>query len=774
MQKKLLAFILTVALVFTTFTASAFAASKFTDLEGNPYVAEIERWTEAGVFRGMTDTEFDPNGALTRAQIAAILTRVNGYVAVAENTFTDVSEDDWFCEDILKANAAQIFLGNGDGTMTPNVQLNRETAVTVMARVFGVAPSKTVAYEGQSISPWALESVNGMKAAGLLEGLFADGFNASKVITRAEAVKLLDNCVANYITTGKTSVASATLKDGNVLINVPGVTLTDLAIKGNLIIAEGVGEGEVTLKNVTVSGTTEIRGGGTNSVILSGNTKLNVVNVFKVGNGVSLKATESAFIETLNILAGSDEVNVSGKVTTVNAAEKVSVSAVNATIANLILNGKGAEVSVDGKSAVTKLTVAKNAEEATVEVLSGGSVKEAVSNAVGLVISGSGRVEIFTVNADNNKIETTGTKVTVATGVKGTVSGTTELKAGTTTTTKGDLPVADNNNNNNNTTGSNTTTDSTTPRITFNKLEVSTTEVKLFEGKYYLPTGASEVKITYKVTGISAPKTPVVTYKVGTGADETNLTAPAATFGGGNAVVALDFSALAAEDYSMTVKIGTAKNVINFTVEDADKNAARNVLAGITTSTMTGISITDVQGESELNAAILAKATEIATAAGCTATIQELGDLPEDLTTPGSKSVTAKFTVTKNGQSVSNSSSITINFLVEAEAPSIPTAAYTYDLTDDDGQDLEIAYTLGKGSLAATAVDSIADADETDLTVDTHYAVDTSTNKIKIKSTYLADLDASNSPYTFTVTFDDDDETQCEVTITITDSSETR
>lgn len=54
--------------------------------------------------------------------------------------------------------------------------------------------------------------------------------------------------------------------EGNVTITVPGVTLENTMIKGNLEIAASVGEGEVYFDNVIVEGETKILGGGANSV----------------------------------------------------------------------------------------------------------------------------------------------------------------------------------------------------------------------------------------------------------------------------------------------------------------------------------------------------------------------------------------------------------------------------------------------------------------------------------------------------------------------------
>ncbi|MEN6328078.1 MAG: S-layer homology domain-containing protein [Syntrophomonas sp.] len=66
---------------------------------------------------------------------------------------------------------------------------------------------------------------------------------------------------------------------GNVNISAPGITLRNTIIQGNLLLAEGIGEGNLTLDNVTVTGTTTINGGGPNSIrFINSSIKALIVN----------------------------------------------------------------------------------------------------------------------------------------------------------------------------------------------------------------------------------------------------------------------------------------------------------------------------------------------------------------------------------------------------------------------------------------------------------------------------------------------------------------
>ena len=57
--------------------------------------------------------------------------------------------------------------------------------------------------------------------------------------------------------------------DGSIVISVPGTVLEDLTIYGDLIVGDGVGEGGLILRNVTIDGRLVLRGGGLGAVVLS-------------------------------------------------------------------------------------------------------------------------------------------------------------------------------------------------------------------------------------------------------------------------------------------------------------------------------------------------------------------------------------------------------------------------------------------------------------------------------------------------------------------------
>ena len=103
--------------------------------------------------------------------------------------------------------------------------------------------------------------------------------NPQGYITRAEFAQVMDNIIKQYIReSGEYTIDIA----GNVIINTPGVTLKDSTITGDLIIGEGVGEGDVNLENVVVRGRLLVRGGGEQSIVIRGDSVIGSITLAKI------------------------------------------------------------------------------------------------------------------------------------------------------------------------------------------------------------------------------------------------------------------------------------------------------------------------------------------------------------------------------------------------------------------------------------------------------------------------------------------------------------
>ena len=86
--KKMLAAVLTMAMVATALPVTAFAAP-FGDTNGHWGQKAIERWSDHGVVKG-ADGQFRPDDSLTRAELATIVANLLKLTDMPEgNPFSD-------------------------------------------------------------------------------------------------------------------------------------------------------------------------------------------------------------------------------------------------------------------------------------------------------------------------------------------------------------------------------------------------------------------------------------------------------------------------------------------------------------------------------------------------------------------------------------------------------------------------------------------------------------------------------------------------------------
>ena len=367
--------------------ANAFAAdlSQYKDFPNDWSSQSLERAIDDGLLNG-SNGQIDAKGLLTRAQMAAIVSRAFGAAKTASlSSYKDVLPSAWYYIDMGKAVQMQAFQG-ADGLLHPNDPITREEAFTVLARAFALADGSSSVLsafsDSTSVSSWAKGSVAALVENGYVDG--ANGrLNLKNNITRAEFAKVITGMAASYV--GSETVSGKTV-DGNVIVRASGAALSNVTINGDLIIADSADK--VSLENVKVTGRIVIRGGA--SSVSATNTT--------AGKGV--------LVDSPN---GSASLSVSGgSIGTVNVKSDLSLSG---TVSNVTINDKGA------------LTVEKDAKVDTVTV-----------SAAGAKVTGSGKVGTVKANANNVTVSTSGTKVTAGSGVSGVKAGDKTVEAGKTET----------------------------------------------------------------------------------------------------------------------------------------------------------------------------------------------------------------------------------------------------------------------------------------------------------------------------------------------------
>ncbi|MDX8363798.1 S-layer homology domain-containing protein [Cytobacillus sp. IB215665] len=100
------------------------------------YYKTIAAVANAGIVKGKEDGSFDPEGTLTRAQMAAILQRAYDLVGQAGTDFKDVPVNHWAYKEISALAANGVTTGYEDQTFKPNNYVNRAQFSAFLYRIF--------------------------------------------------------------------------------------------------------------------------------------------------------------------------------------------------------------------------------------------------------------------------------------------------------------------------------------------------------------------------------------------------------------------------------------------------------------------------------------------------------------------------------------------------------------------------------------------------------------------------------------------------------------
>ena len=296
--KRILAMILAVASCLSLAVSASAAntvtrkATDFRDYDRTAWYAEaVSAAVDNGLLYGKSATIIDPNGAMTRAEMAAIINRSFGCYKTADiSQYKDVSKDKWYYKDIALAAQMGTYNGRSTSTMAPDAPISRQEAMTVVARALELdydayAKTDLSAFSDRSeISNWVLPYVRAMVGADYIHGR-GKVLAPQDDITRAEFAQIFANIISSYIT-----VKGTYDKDikGSVLIRTDEVTLQNMTVDGDLIIGCGAADGKITLDNVTVKGRLLVWGGGTKAVYCNAGTNMPAVVVARVDDAVKV------------------------------------------------------------------------------------------------------------------------------------------------------------------------------------------------------------------------------------------------------------------------------------------------------------------------------------------------------------------------------------------------------------------------------------------------------------------------------------------------------
>ncbi len=177
--------------------AYAAASADYSDFPQNWSKDAMEFAVKNNFITGVSEDKIAPKAALTRAQLAAILSRAMktgaGDVSVLDN-FTDADKNAWYAGAMAKAVELNILYGDGD-SIYPDRPVTRQELFAILVRAFAVTggdESTLASYnDAGNISSWAKAAISAMIAQGYASGYEDKTLRPTQQVTREEFAQLL-------------------------------------------------------------------------------------------------------------------------------------------------------------------------------------------------------------------------------------------------------------------------------------------------------------------------------------------------------------------------------------------------------------------------------------------------------------------------------------------------------------------------------------------------------------------------------------------------------
>ena len=181
-------------------------SGKFVDV--NPkewYHPYVDYAVTHGLFGGTSANTFEPETAMTRAMLVTVLWRYEGEPEAGENTFSDVPNGQWYTNAVAWAAENGIVGGVGNNRFDPNGEITREQMATILFRYAekkGIDTSKrgslNIFSDEKQLSAYAKDAVQWAVAEQIING--SDGkLLPQGSATRAQVATILMRFIENIV-----------------------------------------------------------------------------------------------------------------------------------------------------------------------------------------------------------------------------------------------------------------------------------------------------------------------------------------------------------------------------------------------------------------------------------------------------------------------------------------------------------------------------------------------------------------------------------------------
>ena len=176
----------------------------FSDISDHNSKDAVEALASRNIINGKTEDKFEPDSTMTRAEFATIITKALGLPIKSTAVFADVKEADWYFTYVNTAYSYGIIKGVSESEFNPNGTITREEAAVMVTRAAKLCGVNTdiQSFEARNIlsqfldyikaSDWSQTSLAFCYREGVLSDDVLD-IKPKEFVTRAEIADMLYN-----------------------------------------------------------------------------------------------------------------------------------------------------------------------------------------------------------------------------------------------------------------------------------------------------------------------------------------------------------------------------------------------------------------------------------------------------------------------------------------------------------------------------------------------------------------------------------------------------
>ena len=173
----------------------------------HPHYDAIVFCYENGIFRGTSETTFEPDASMTRATVVTVLANAEGMNLshYLHTNYTDVADDKWYTPYVAWASQNRVVSGYGNGAFGPDDAITVEQAVQILYNYGGFLPDASASIDsytdGTSVSGWARDAMRWALDNGIYTGINGE-LQPQKHASRALMAQLMCNFSAYRLRVG--------------------------------------------------------------------------------------------------------------------------------------------------------------------------------------------------------------------------------------------------------------------------------------------------------------------------------------------------------------------------------------------------------------------------------------------------------------------------------------------------------------------------------------------------------------------------------------------